>query len=110
MTSREYSDDEMAFIRVLSHSGTVLAGSGMSAKDMRDRIRSAILRQGLERATFQAGPETFAQVFLRCFQQPLERRTVDRSRPMPTQQAREGENDHDEAIEENPADAEDSEV
>lgn len=69
-------DIELAFVRMLSVNGRVLAGS-LSAADKRERIRVAILQMGLLHKIFQ-GSETFAEAFERCYQMAVDQRRFPR--------------------------------
>jgi hypothetical protein len=79
-------DTEMAFIRSLSVRGLVLSGE-LSQEDKRERIRTAILSQNLERHRFGMGPnhtsETYAQAYRRCYGRALEMRRAPRAPATP---------------------------
>jgi hypothetical protein len=76
-------DTEMAFIRTLSVHGLILSGN-ISQEDKRERIRTAILSQHLERHCFNAlSSETYAEAFRRCYGRSLEMRRVPRAPATP---------------------------
>lgn len=74
MTERE--DIEMAFVRTLSTGGVILSGD-ISAEDKRERIRIAIMQQGLKDAPFDASM-TYGEAFHRCFARAAEMRRTPR--------------------------------
>jgi hypothetical protein len=74
-------DIEMTFIRSLSCSGVILAGSQLSADDRRERIRIAIMRARMNNKPLPIDPTvTYAQAFQLIYNRPCEMRTAERDR------------------------------
>ena len=72
----ERSDIEMAFIRILSVHGLILSGA-ISEADRRERIRVAILQQGLTIKPFGDG-RTYSEAYRECYGSALDLRRASR--------------------------------
>jgi hypothetical protein len=75
------TDIEMTFIRSLSCSGVILAGSQLSPDDRRERIRIAIMKAHMSNRPLPIDPSvTYAQAFQLIYNRPCELRTAERDR------------------------------
>jgi hypothetical protein len=88
----ERADIEMAFVRILSVGGLVLASADVAAIDKKERIRIAILKHNLKDSPFDA-TRTFGEAYLICYRTSVEKRRIVRddygrptNRPVPAEE------------------------
>lgn len=69
------ADIEMAFVRILSVGGLVLASSDVAAIDKKERIRVAIMKHNLKDTPFDE-TRTYGEAYLVCYRTSVEKRRV----------------------------------
>ena len=72
-------DLELDFIREFAAGGESM--KGLSADDLRERIRVAIFVHKLAQTLFRDGPMTYAEAYQRCYGRPIEMRRTVRHEP-----------------------------